>query len=802
MRLVYGCCAWFIGLWLATQWTQPWQLWVGLAIGCGVLMVVPGRKLSHPYPLIFASLGLLCLGAARYTISIPNLDSPDHIACYNFNSDCLSTREVTLTGLVTDEPDIRDRGINLRVQVEQVELDNGTIQPVEGFVLVQTPRFPVIEYGSRIEVTGQLTTPPENEEFSYRDFLARQNIHSLMSWSQPSVLEEKQGVPIRHLMLAIKQRAQTTINLLIPEPQSALLNGILLGTGNLLPPDLEEDFRRTGLTHIIVVSGYNISILAGVLVSAGEPIIGRRRAVYFALVGIVLFVLLVGLDVSVIRAAIMGGLYLIINRLLGRPYFAIGSLFLTGLLMTAFHPTALWDISFQLSFMATLGLMLFVEPLTSGFERRLKRWFERKVVKLIMGFLSDALIVTLAAQLFTIPLIVFYFKQVSVISLLANFLVLPVQPAIMVFGGLATLIGLFVLPIAQPFGWVAWFFLSYVTGVIELLARIPWAVIPLDLSVEGLLFLYAVLLTVAWYQQLPLEERGAILGRLGQGLPGRVALTSSFILTILIWQWGTTRPDNHLHIAFLDVNQGDAIFIQTPTGRQILVDGGFYPTLLHDRLASQMPFGDRTIDFVIATHPDADHVTGLPGVFERYEVGQFITDGSTADSSPIFAEVLAIAIDNGAEVRPALAGEVIEFGDGVRLEFIHPGRERHPSERNENSVSFRLVYGDFTLLLTGDAEEEGEADMVASGYPLRSLVFKAGHHGSRSSSNDFFLEAVQPQIVIISAGKDNRFGHPHQEVLDRTAAVGATLLRTDELGTIEVITDGTTMWWQAYHESQ
>lgn len=761
-------------------------------------MIFPGRKLPHPTPLILACLALLNLGAARHTLSVPDLNQPNHIACYNFNSDCAPTRDITLTGLVTDEPDIRDRGINLRIKVESIELADGTIQPVSGFILVQTPRLPIIEYGSRIQVTGQLTTPPTNEEFSYRDYLARQNIHSLMSWTQPTLLQENQGVPLRHLLLAIKHRAQTTINHLIPEPQSALLNGILLGTGNLLPPDLEEDFRRTGLTHIIVISGYNISILAGILVSLSEPLAGRRRAVYIALAGILLFVLLVGPDPPVIRAAIMGALYLIVDRLLGRPYFAIGSLFLAGMLMTLVQPTALWDIGFQLSFMATLSLMIFAEPLTNGFQKRLNRWFERKVVKLIMGFISDALIITLAAQLLTVPLIAFYFKQISLISLVANFLVLPVQPAIMVLGGLATLIGLFVLALAQPFAWGAWFFLSYVTGVIGLLARIPWASIPINLSGEGLFFIYASLLSVAWYIQLPLERRTVIWGQASRNLTGRVALSFSFITMILVGQWATTRPDNTLHITFLDVGQGDAILIQTPSGRQILVDGGFYPTRLNSQLADHMPFGDRTLDIVIATHPDADHVTGLHGVFERYTVDQFITDGSTAATSPIFAEVLAIALDNGADIRPALAGETIVFDDGVRLEFVHPGREPHPTERNENSVSFRLVYQDFTLLLTGDAEEEGEATMVETGHPLQSLVFKAGHHGSRSSSNDFFLEAVQPQIVIISAGQDNRFGHPHPEVLERTAAIGATLLRTDQLGTIKVITDGTTMWWQSH----
>jgi competence protein ComEC len=143
------------------------------------------------------------------------------------------------------------------------------------------------------------------------------------------------------------------------------------------------------------------------------------------------------------------------------------------------------------------------------------------------------------------------------------------------------------------------------------------------------------------------------------------------------------------------------------------------------------------------------------------------------------------------------AGEVIEFGDGVRLEVVHPGPVLVADNRNENSVSMRLVYGDFTFLFTGDAEQAGEAEMLAAGRPLSALVFKAGHHGSNSSSSMPMLQAVQPQIVIVSAGVDNRFGHPAPEMLERATAVGAMILRTDELGTIRVTTTGKTMAWQA-----
>jgi competence protein ComEC len=235
----------------------------------------------------------------------------------------------------------------------------------------------------------------------------------------------------------------------------------------------------------------------------------------------------------------------------------------------------------------------------------------------------------------------------------------------------------------------------------------------------------------------------------------------------------------------------------TPNGRQLLIDGGLYPSVLNDQLGRQMPFWDREIDMMVATHPDADHVSGLVEVFDRYAIGRLITDGEGLGESPIYDEVLMAAETANTPVHPAKVGETIQLDAGVRLEVLHPGDSLDMESRNENSVSMRLVYDSFTFLFTGDAEERAEREMLATELPLQSLVFKAGHHGSSSSSTMPFLEAVRPRIIVVSAGVDNRFGHPHPEMLARAQAIGAAVLRTDELGTIEVITDGQMMWWQA-----
>lgn len=788
MRVVYLGIAWFLGLWLASVVALDLFVWLSIA-GVGLLAAVFLRKYrsvswGSAYVLVLA------LAAIRYGTAVPTIDQ-NHISYYN------GTRNLTITGLVVDEPDVRDRFVNLRVAVDSIQVSGGAQLPMQGVVQVQTYRFPVINYGSRLRVTGILEAPPEGETFSYRTYLARQGIHSLMSLPNVTVLAENEGNPLYQAIFAFKSRAQSTIAQLISEPQAALLTGILLGNDNGLPPDLEEAFRLTGMTHIIAISGFNIAILVAILVRLAEPFLSRRGSVIFALVGISLYTVLVGADASVVRAALMGGIYLLTNRWLGRPNFAFASLFLAGFVMTVIRPFTLWDVGFQLSFAATLSLMLYADPLTRWVRHGLERWLYRDWVEQVMGVLSEAVILTIAAQILTLPLMVGYFGQLSLISLLANALILPVQPAVMIWGGLATLVGLIFPAVGQLFAWVAWLFLGYTIWMVRLFAAVPGAAVPLTISTTGVIAIYGAIAVLTWLGKQPVEQRSLIFSAVRQNLTQRLAVGVSGIAAVLVLSWGMTQPDSQLHIVFMNVGQGDATFIQTPSGRQILVDGGLYPSVLNDQLGRQMPFWDKEIDLVVATHPDADHVSGLVGVFDRYRVNQLITNGQSFGESPIYDEVLTAAQDQQTEIRPVQAGEVIQIEDGVRLEIVHPGPELVGENRNENSVSMRLVYGSFTFLFTGDAEQMGEAEMLAADRPLAALVFKAGHHGSNSSSSLPFLQAVRPQIIVVSAGVDNRFGHPAPEMLARAEDVGAVVLRTDELGSITVITDGTTMSWQA-----
>lgn len=273
-----------------------------------------------------------------------------------------------------------------------------------------------------------------------------------------------------------------------------------------------------------------------------------------------------------------------------------------------------------------------------------------------------------------------------------------------------------------------------------------------------------------------------------------IALAIFLVTNVIIW-YALAREENEvLTVVFLDVGQGDAIFIESPAGNQVLIDGGGGRAVLRE-LGGVMPFYDRSIDVLIATHPDQDHIGGLPDVLERYDVSFVIESGATNDTGAF--DALERFINNeGAEHVRAQRGQIVNLGGGAYLEILFPDRDvsRVGGDTNSASIIAELVYGETEVLLTGDAPDavENYLALLDSGG-LQSDILKVGHHGSRTSTTDLFLSAVRPKYAVISAGEDNRYGHPHKEVLNQLAVAGVAVFGTYESGTIVFKSDGKTL---------
>ncbi|MBN1138642.1 MAG: DNA internalization-related competence protein ComEC/Rec2, partial [Anaerolineae bacterium] len=769
--LVLIAAAWAAGLFLAHYLLAPSGVEPAALLILAVVPLAATALWWRDRPMRLASVCALALiaGALRYQADLPDWTDQAFAARYN------DSGWLTVEGVVRSYPDVRDTWTNLRLGAETIEA-GGQVYPVHGTILVRAPRLPEYGYGDRLRVSGAMETPPEIDGFSYEEYLARQGIYSFISRPRIELAAQGQGSPVKAALFAVKDRARAAIARLVPEPEASLLQGIVLGVRASIARDLYDLFNATGASHILVISGANLTIVAALFSRAFGRLLGKRWAYWLTLGVVGLYALLVGAEPAVARAALMAGLYLT-ALYLGRQATAYVSLCAAGLLLTAINPFALWDVGFQLSFAATLGLILFTPALDQSFERALARVLSQERAKKLVRYLDDLLIVTLAAQILTLPLILYHFGRLSLVAPLANLLILPAQTAIIVAGGLATLVGLvaFLQPIAQAIFWVPWLGLAYTTAIVRWLASWPLASVQLSPARAGRLALYYMLFLAAiWAFSQGCDRRlwswmsARLSRRVTTALLGVLAV-AAILACLAVLQ----LPDGRLHVAFLNVGEGDAILITTPRGQQILVDGGPSPTALTTALGQEMPFWDRSLDLVVMTHADADHITGLVEALRRYQVDGWLDNGY-AEKQSIYEECEKELDREQVPRYTAQAGAAIDLGDGAILAALNPMSLPNPAagartDSNDQSVVLRLTWGRASVLLTGDIGAETESALLRSGQPLSASVLKVAHHGSNSSSTAGFLSAVQPSIAVISAGAGNRFGHPAPAVLERLA---------------------------------
>lgn len=792
--LVFVAIAWVAGLvaahhWLVPVGVEPASLVVLCLLPLGVILL--WRKDASMRLSAACALAFL-LAALRYQAALPDLNDPSFVAHYNDGS------WRTLEGVVDGYPDVRDTWTGLRVASEWLVVD-GERLPVRGYVLVRAPRFPEFHYGDRLQVSGLLETPPEFSDFSYREYLARKGLYSYIGYPRIAWLASGEGSAFWTAIFALKDRASDAIARLMPEPTASLLQGILLGIRTGIPTDLYDEFNATGTSHVLVISGSNITIVATLFALVFGRIVGKRRAYWFTIAGIGLYVLLVGAEPAVVRAGIMGGLF-VTALYLGRHSTAYVALLTTVVVLTVIKPLSLWDVGFQLSFGATLGLILFAPAIERFFERGLMRVGTAERARSMLRPLNEALALTLSAMILTLPLVVYHFGRLSLVAPLANLLIVPVQMPIMVVGGVATVVGLvpWLEPAVRVLFWVPWLLLTYTTAVVRWLASWPFASLEVGpVRAIWLVLYYLLLLGMVWFYRQRKDATARIETLAEASWFTRAGLGLLLLAGALLWIAVGQLPDGRLHVAFLDVGQGDAILITTTEGQQILVDGGPSPAALTSALGREMPFWDRSLDLVVMSHADADHITGLAEVVERYRLDGWLDNGFP-DEDAVYLQCLQSLEERGVPRHTVRAGDRLDLGEGSILEVLHPPPEPMTgtdADSNNNSIVLRLRWKEAAFLLTGDIEAEAERLLLQSGQPLDADVLKVAHHGSGGSSTPEFLSAVAPSFAAISVGVDNRFDHPAPIVLERLAAAGGvTIHRTDEEGTLEFVTDGQNLW--------
>ena len=790
MGLVYLSIAFVSGIYFGSRLDLPLAVALPLIFGF-LLLALLWRKER------FLLWGGLCLaiflcGALRFQ-AVP---TGDELQSY------IGQGTVEIAGVVAEEPEPRNSSTNLRLSAREINVD-GEWREVSGSALVRSTRFPVYHYGDMLQVRGELEEPEEPRQpgdFDYRAYLAREGIYSIIYYPGVEFREGGHGTKPLQWLYDFRSRMSESLETSLSEPQASVAQAVVLGIRSDISPSVYEDFRDSGTAHILAISGLHMAIIAGILLSVSVSLFGRQRPTYFVvtLCALWAYALLAGMSPSVMRAAIMVSLFLFAIYL-GRQRSVMTALAFAAAVMVAINPQILWQVSFQLSFVAVTGIVL-LAPIFQGWGARTRA----------PNVVVDSFSVTLAAILATFPLIAHYFGYVSLVGLPATFLVLPALPAIIVLSALVGLVGLFAQVVAQVIGWVAWLFLGYMTGVVGLFAALPyssWEVGGMDTYLVWLY--YGLFLVALWlgtrrmrlFSDIGSAAKGAVgrLGSIPRRLPARWVIFPLLVIAILVWAAAIIAPSGgKLSVSILDVGQGDAILITTPSNQHILVDGGPSPEQVTHELGERLPFWDRSIDLVVLTHAHDDHVTGLVEVLRRYHVGE-VLEPCFPHTSSAYAEWLGLIEEKGIECTCAQPGQQIDLGDGAIMEVLNPPREfleGTDSDLDNNGMVLRLSMGDISFLLTADLYADGERYLLDQGVEFRSTVLKVAHHGSDTSTTPGFLAAVAPQVAVISAGAENPFGHPSSEVMERLdeRLDENYIYLTSEDGTITFTTDGERLW--------
>jgi competence protein ComEC len=654
-----------------------WPAWAGAAgacLGLGLLLrrfapaVSDARRAALRDPRLkfppYLLLVLFALGGLRWALA-HQPPGPGDLAWYNGKG------EFALSGWVSADPSRRDTTLLLRVEVTGLE-QGGAWQAVRGPAQVQLPAGNgEWAYGDRVLLRGKPVDPPQGQSFSYRDFLAAQGVYTYLGYPHVAALEGRAGSAALVALYRLRAAGAKVLETLYPPPEAQLMQGILLGVDERIPEDVTRDFQATGIAHVIAISGFNMSLLSGLFLSVLRRFLNRWWAALWAALALGIYALLAGGGASVARAAIMCALALAASQL-GRTSGGLNALTLAGAVMCLFEPNLPWDVGFQLSFAATLGLLFFAGPLQSWFGRLAAARLPDAWAGRVTALTGEYLLCTLAAQAAVLPVQVAHFQSVSLVSLLANPLVLPAQPPLMVLGGLSLLAGLVWLPLGRALAAAGWLFAAWTVGAARVLGSIPGGEISLGPAGTALLLGFSTVLLAALALREKLRELrvGALLALIP--LAGLAAFAARTALS---------AGDGRLHVIVFDTPGGPAVLLREPGGAAYLAGGSDDGPGLEAALGRWLPPAARLEGVFVP--PEAGQ-KGLPAAVKRFRPARV---DLCPDAKGLKTGMEAAARETGAAVELLGEGRALDWG-AARLE-VGAG------------CTLTLRYGDLLVVLPG-----------------------------------------------------------------------------------------------------
>ena len=648
-----------------------------------------------------------------------------------------------------------------------------------------------IKYGDKINFEGEYSVPEKARNyggFNYRQYLKTQKTYGIFETNKVDVVKENNLSTIEIFSNYIKQRIITTSNQILPQETKELFLGIMIGYDDNLQEELEESFNKSSLTHLLAVSGAHVAyIIVGLTYLLSKLKINKKIRNILITLFLIFFMYITEFSLSIVRATIMGILVLI-PTLIYRKQDIKTTVALSLLIILMDNPYKILDVGLILSYLATIGIIL-----CSKIKTKEQGNIEYKVY----SYLKELLLITLFANIFVLPIMMYNFNTISLTFLISNLI------AGIIIGPIT--IGGFIL-ICVSFTNIQ---LSYILAIpynlllkglilsTDLASKIPFSQI--FISTPNILFIiiyYFILFFIFFYITLKKQYSNRFIFKKLQSYmftlssvikDSKMLIFVSILIIFIIISILKLIPKD-MKIYFIDVGQGDSTLVITPTNRKILIDSGgsesgnfdvgestLFPYLL-DR-------GINSLDYICISHFDSDHCQGFIYLLNNMKIKNIILS-KQYEATNNFEDIIGIAKKKKINILQVEAGDILHIDKYTKIEILHPSKELE-SDINDNSIVMKLKCFRTSVLFTGDISENIENKLVEKcSNTLKADILKVAHHGSKTSSSKDFIEVVKPKIALIGVGKNNKFGHPNSEVLEKLNNINSKIFRTDLNGEI------------------
>jgi competence protein ComEC len=698
--------------------------------------------------------------------------------------DSLHNENIRVEAQILQPPIVKENKIETYLKIIEIQ-DKGKKYSINEKVLasiyyndeentgVNISEGDIIKFQGKVRIPRGIRNPGG---FDYSLYLKTKGVYSTITIDSETIdiiKEQSLGV-IYDFMFFVKGKVVGVIEENLSKDHAALLKGVLFGEKEL-DNQIRDTFVDSGIAHILAVSGLHVGFLIS-FVFYITKLFKASNSIRFTIMTLVLifYIFITGGSASVIRASIMAWIYLV-SKIISKRYDGISAISLAGLIILIPNPLLLFTASFQFSFLAALSIVLFYPILL---EYLLK-------IKYIPSLVLKLMAVTFSAQIGTLPVSLFHFHQVSIISLITNLFIIP-SLGILLLTAIMAISFYFIVPlIGRYLFFLSGFVFQWIIEIAKIFSAIPFSSISIPPFTWQVIILY-IFLCFFLGGYIPLQIK-------------RVKIASYYIafLLLLISLVNFLLP-TPLRVTFLDVNQGDCTLIETPNNKNILIDGGGYPDYQGDRKISQdvlLPtlYSKRItkLDFVIVTHPHDDHIKGIEELIGKIPikaVGIYEMDHEYMNN------FLENCRKNNIQILRLTEGNLIEIEKEIVMEVLSPGNDAiiidEQRDINNSSIVIRMDYYKSSFLFTGDIENEIENKLIEDQKDINTDVLKVSHHGSNTSSSENFLKLAEPSISVISVGENNNFGHPNLKTIEQLRSIPSNIYRTDENGAIEITTNG------------